>query len=443
MNISKSQVDDLNAVITVAVTEEDYSSKVTETLKNYKRNANIPGFRKGNIPMGLIRKQYGKAVIIDEVNKLIQSSLFEYLQEQDVHYLGNPLPKSEQNIDWDSKDFTFDFDLGLAPEFEVDFGQDLPDYLKVKLSEKDVEDQIERIRTQYGNRLEKQQVSSQEDVLIGAFTADSFEDEEKRGYFRLSDVKEESKELFNEVKVDQQIELVLEDVFAQGAISRHIFGLTDQQVDEVKSQKVTFTVETINFTELAALDEALFKKLYPELGITTQEAFKEQLIKDGEKEFSNQSDQKFLDDVSKAALDNTTFDLPKEFLTRWIQVSGEKELTEQEAQEEFTKNEKGIRYQLIEGKLAKKYDIKVEFEDLKAYIRELVVAQFGRANTPVDDSQLDDIVANVLKNQDEVKQLSEQLVSKKLVSSLKENLTYNQKELSSEEFIKELYPQEA
>ena len=119
MNISKEQIDNLNAVVKVAITKEDYEEKVNDILKNYRKQANIPGFRKGQVPMGLIKKQYGKAVLVDEVNKLLQDNLNKYLTEEKLDVLGNPLPKAQDNFDWDSENFDFEFELGLAPEFEV------------------------------------------------------------------------------------------------------------------------------------------------------------------------------------------------------------------------------------------------------------------------------------------------------------------------------------
>ena len=444
MNISKSQVDDLNAVITIQVTEEDYSNKVTQTLKDYKKKANIPGFRKGNIPMGLIRKQYGKAVVVDEVNKLIQESLFNYLKEEKIAYLGNPIPKQDHEVNWDAKDFTFDFELGLAPEFEVSFGDTVPDYLKVKVTDSDIEEQITRIRTQLGTTTEQEKVSDTEQALVGVFQAEVLGEEGKRGYFKLEDVQEDKRALFLDKKPTEAVEVVLSEIFAQDAISKHIFGLEDDALQGVQNETISFQIEKVNETVPCAIDQALFDKMYPEQGIETEEAFRARLKQDGEKEFENQSDQKFLDDVSKAAIDATEFELPENFLTKWIQIAGEKQLTQEEAQQEFEKSKTGIRYQLIEGKLVEKYDIKIEFQDLKDFIREAVIGQFQRANMPVTgEDQIDGIVENVLKNQDEVRQISEQLLSQKLVSTLKENLTYAETELSSEEFIKKLYPQQA
>ena len=119
MNISKEQIDNLNAVVKVAITKEDYEEKVNDILKNYRKQANIPGFRKGQVPMGLIKKQYGKAVLVDEVNKLIQDNLNKYLTEEKLDVLGNPLPKPQEDFDWNTEDFDFEFELGLAPDFEV------------------------------------------------------------------------------------------------------------------------------------------------------------------------------------------------------------------------------------------------------------------------------------------------------------------------------------
>jgi len=151
MNITKEQIDDLNAVVKVAITKEDYQEKVDTILKDYKKQANIPGFRKGQVPMGLIKKQYGKAVLVDEVNKLLQDNLNKYLTEEKLDVLGNPLPKQQDSFDWDQEELDFEFELGLAPSFEVPLKtKKAITHYKIVADKKMVTEQVERIQKQYG-----------------------------------------------------------------------------------------------------------------------------------------------------------------------------------------------------------------------------------------------------------------------------------------------------
>ena len=174
--------------------------------------------------------------------------------------------------------------------------------------------------------------------------------------------------------------------------------------------------------------------------MTTVTELKEKIKEDAEKQFVQQSDQQLMNDVTEALIEKTEFDLPKEFLQKWIRTVGEKPLTEEEAKEEYQNSEKGLRYQLIEGKIVKENDIQVDFEALKAFAKDKIkeqMAQFGQMDP--SDKELDDIAARILSNQDEVKRLSEQLVNEKLLNFYKDNMKFDEKEVTYDEFVKEIY----
>src|SRR5690606_9127858 len=178
MNITKKDIDKLNAVLTVEVSKDDYSGKVEKVLADYRKNANIPGFRKGHIPMGMIKKQYGKAVLVEEVNKLLQDALHKFLTEENLDVLGNPLPKNEAEINWDADDYSFEFELGLAPEFNIDVkGNEILQY-KIVADEKMLENQVKTIRKQYGKLISKNEVEKG-DEITGTFTSTEKEIEKK------------------------------------------------------------------------------------------------------------------------------------------------------------------------------------------------------------------------------------------------------------------------
>ncbi|MFB0943227.1 MAG: trigger factor, partial [Patiriisocius sp.] len=196
----------------------------------------------------------------------------------------------------------------------------------------------------------------------------------------------------------------------------------------------------VNTREMAALDQELFDKLFGEGVVTSEKALKEKIKEDAEKQFAQQSDQKMLNEVVTSLIENTKFDLPKDFLERWIQVSGEKMMTEEEAKAEYIRSEKGLRYQLIEGKLRADNNLQVTFDELKAYSREMIkgqMAQFGQLDP--SEEELDNIASRILSNQEEVKRLSDQLNSNKLLAFFKENAKLKIKEVSYDKFIKDAY----
>jgi trigger factor len=438
MDIKKKDVDALNAVVTVVISKDDYQEKVTNILNDYKKTANIPGFRKGHIPMGMVKKQYGKSVLVEEVNKLLQEGLHNYLTEEKLDVLGNPLPKNVTEINWDNEEFTFEFDLGLSPSFKVDVAKKSVTAYKVVADNDMLNNQVKTIRKQYG-KLALKTTAAKGDEITGTFTNEE-KNINKNTTIELDSLKGKAqvKALVGAKKGDV-IVLKTKGMFAEDHESQKHFEVSPEDAKGL-AVDVSFTVEEVNTREMAALDQELFDKLFGEGVVTSEKALKEKIKEDAEKQFAQQSDQKMLNDVVASLIENTKFDLPKDFLERWIQVSGEKMMTEEEAKAEYIRSEKGLRYQLIEGKLRADNNLQVTFDELKAYSREMIkgqMAQFGQLDP--SEEELDNIASRILSNQEEVKRLSDQLNSNKLLAFFKENAKLKIKEVSYDKFIKDAY----
>lgn len=438
MNITKTEVDKLNAVVTVSIQKDDYSAKVTSVLNNYRKTANIPGFRKGHVPMGMVQKQFGKAVLVEEVNKLLQDGLQNFLTEEKLDVLGNPLPKNEAEIDWNSDDFSFEFDLGLAPQFEVDIkGKTVTSY-KITADDKMLDNQVKSIRKQYGKLISKQ-VVAKNDEITGTFTSSEKEIDKKTTF--STDVIKGKKQLSALIgaKVGDTVVLKTKGMFADDHDNQKYLGVEHDDAHGLDIE-VSLKIDEVNTREMAELNQELFDKLFGEAVVTSEKELKAKIKEDAEKQFEQQSDQKLLNDVVESLIANTRFSLPDAFLQRWIQISGESPLTEEEAKAEYERSEKGLRYQLIEGKLRAEHDLRVSFDELKEYSRNMIkgqMAQFGQMN-PTEE-EIDGIVARILANKEEVTRLSDQLNTAKLLQFFKDNAKLKTKEISYEKFIKEAY----
>ncbi|VXB15230.1 Trigger factor [Flavobacterium sp. 9AF] len=439
MNITREQVDALNAIVTVAVTKEDYADKVQKVLADYRKNANIPGFRKGAVPMSLIQKQYGKAVLLDEVNKILQSSLNDYLVEEKLDILGNPLPKVTEEFDWNKDNFTFEFELGLAPEFAVDLDANSNvTKFDIVADEKMLDEQVERIQKQYGKMISQDKVS-EDHTLRGTFS------NEEKGIHNTTTI---TLDIFNDKKVAKKfvgkkvgdvVELETKGLFDDDHKLMDYLKVSHDDVHGL-DVVVNFNIEEINAVEKAELNQELFDKLFGEGNVTSVEELKTKIKEDAEGQFGQQADQKFLNDVIESLIENTKFELPAVFLKKWIQTVGETPLSPEQAEEEYAKSEKGLRYQLIENKIIASNNLQIQFEDLKAHTAELIkkqMAQFGQLN-PTDE-EVDGIVARVLSNQEEVKRLSEQVMNEKMLTLFKEKINAKSKKVNYQEFIKEMY----
>ncbi len=439
MNITRENKDALNAVVKIDIEKNDYSEKVEKILTDYRKSANIPGFRKGQVPLGLIKKQYGKAVLVDEVNKLLQESLGKYLNDEKLDVLGNPLPKQQDDIDWDADAFSFEFEIGLSPEFDIKLnGRKSIKHYTIIADDKMIDDQITNIQKQYGQLISKSEVTDGDEVT-GVFFNDE-EGIESTTTISLDKIKGKANlKKFVGAKVGDIITVKTKGLFKDDHDLMTYLKVDHDKAHDLNVQ-LTFTVNEINERGLADLDQELFDKLFGKDAIKSITELKARIKADAEKQFVQQSDQKLLNDVTEYLVENTKFDLPSEFLQKWLQTVGEEPLTEVQAKEEYEKSEKSMRYQLIESKLIVDNNLQVNFEELKAYAGEMIkgqMAQFGQLNP--SDKEVEDIVARVLSNQDEVKRMSEQLTSQKLLNFYKENANLKVKKLAYDAFVKEVY----
>lgn len=439
MNVVKTQIDTLNAELKVSIEKSDYANKVDDILKNYRKTANVPGFRKGQVPMGMIKKQYGKAVLVDEVNKLIQSGISNFLEEEKLAILGNPLPKEDDQIDWDADVLEFVFELGLAPEFEVAIkSKKAITHYNIVADKKMLDEQVERIALQYGKLVPADKVSDASEITLVIKNEEAGVDNKTTITLEQINAKDAVKKI-KAAKSGDVLELSTKELFKDQAVLARALGKEEAEVADLDIN-LNISIEGITNREPAELNQELFDKLFGKDEVKSEEELRAKLTEDAQGQFEQQADQKLLNDVTENLVESTKFDLPAEFLTKWIRVSGEKEISQEEAAAEYEKAEQGLRYQLIEGKIIQDNKLQIEFEELKDFAKGLIkeqMAQYGQLNP--DEKELDGIAARVMSNQDEVKRLQEQLMSKKLVAFYKENANLKTKELSYDKFVKEVY----
>ena len=440
MNISRTDLDALNATININLKRSDFQEKVTEVLTSYRKTANIPGFRKGHAPMGMIKKQYEQAVTADEVNKILREQLDTFIKEEKLNLLGNPLPKSpEQELDWSADSIDFEFELGLAPKFDVKL-----DILKkviryeIKPDAKMLTEQLDYVRKQYG-KLVSQKNPAKGFEITAQFRNEALE-LEKMGTFTLEDIKaKKAVSTLKEAASGDIVTLLGKGLFSDEAKAKQLLAVDDDQLKAISTVELTVEIKEINERIPAELNQELFDKLYAS-GTVTSEADLKDKIKDGlQKQFEPQADQKLLNDITEYLVEKTRFDLPSDFLKRWMQTAGKEPMTPEAAVEEFDKSEKGIRYQLIEGKLIEKHKLDMTFDELKEFTTSLVQNQMMQYGQQADPTQIEGIVSNVLSNQEEAKRISEQLMSNKMLTFFKENAPLKIKKVGFDAFIKEAY----
>jgi len=439
MNITKENIDALNAVVKVEISAADYKEKVDKILQDYRLKANIPGFRKGHVPMGMVKKQYGKSIMIDEVNKLLQDSLNNFLIEEKLDILGNPLPKMQDDFSWEAENYSFEFELGLAPEFKIDLDAKKKITQYNIIADKELlKKEIDNITKRYGKLVIKDVVA--EGVNIAGTFVNDEKEINKKATISFDTIKgKANQKKFLGLKVGDVVVVNTKGLFDDDHKLMGALGVDHDAIHGLDID-VTFTIEEINVNEPAEINQELFDKIFGADVVKSEEELKAKIKEDAEKQFQSQADQQLLNAVTEYLVENTKFDLPAEFLKKWLAVAGEKPMTPEQAAEEFEKSEKGLRYQLIEGKVLKDNELQINIEELKDFTKGFVktqMAQYGQLNP--EEKELDEIVQRVLSNQDETKRLQEQLVSQKLLNFYKENITFKVKDVNYEEFVKEVY----
>jgi len=440
MDISKTDIDQLNSVINMTIDRKDYEKKVGSVLSDYRKNANIPGFRKGHVPMGMIKKQYEKAVIADEVNKLLRENLDKYIKDEKLELLGNPIPKaSKEDLDWEASQLNFEFELGLAPKFDIKLNvlKKVVCY-EIEPEKKMIQEQIIHLQKQYGKLVSQKKI--EKGYEITAQFRNQEVELETMVNFSIEDIK--SKKLIlalNDAKTGAILSFPAKRLFKDNVTAKRLLSVDDKKLEDIFKVDVTIELKEINERILADLNQELFDKLY-EPGTVSSVKDLEEKIKVGlQTQFEPQANQKLMNDISEAIVEKTKFKLPVDFLKKWIQTSAKEPMTKEEAINEFNKSEKGIRYQLIEGKIISENELNITFEELKDFTAIMVQKQMLQYGQTPEKDKLDEIVSNIMSNQEETRRISEQLMGDKMLNFYKDKAPLKTKKIGFDAFIKQAY----
>ncbi|MDK7374862.1 MULTISPECIES: trigger factor [Weeksella] len=432
MNITKNTTGNLSAVISVAIDKADYQEKVDDVLKQYKKTANIKGFRKGHVPMSFVKKQYEKPVIFDVVNELLQKELNNYINEEKISILGNPIPVAQDNIDWDADQLTFDFEIGLAPEIEVDLKAiEVPAY-EIYVSDEEVDKYVKNFAQRYG-KMENVDTVEENTVLKVEVKEKENENAVKNAYIRMDEVKDQK--VFVGKKVNDTFDINTKEIFEEEENAENVFNLP-KEVFVDGGVELVMTIKEINKITDAAIDQELFDKVYGEGSVDSEEAFRDKIKSESEKMYAKETDRQLMNEVVEKVIENTKVELPEEFLIKWLQFSNENITSEEQAKDELEKISKSLKYQLIESRLAEAKEIEVTADEVKAEAEKAIreqLAMYGQNAIPEETMQ--SIIGSALTNQEEYNRLSYQVFTDKMLAVYKEGVKMSPKKVTLDEFI--------
>ena len=445
MKITQNNINDLQAELKVVITPEDYQEKVDKELKNYRKNAEIPGFRKGKVPMSVINKKYRIPVLVDQVNKLLQEDLYKYISSEKVKVLGSPMPKDSQQVDWENTStFTFEFEIGLSPDLDVKITKkDKVKYYQIQADNKLVDNYANDIAKRYG-AMSKPEISEEGDLVFCEIVQIDVD-----GNVMENGVRNEatvSMDFISDKKIKKQFIGVTEGdsftVNVMKAFTNHtdlssMLNITHDQLHDLSSEDFQFTVKNVSRIKPSEMNQEFFEKVYGKDSVKTEKEFKERIKDEAERSFVPESDRMLKNDVVTYLIDKIKFDMPDEFLKRWLVHTSEKKVTLEQIESEYDMYSKSLRWQLIENNILENYNVKVSTEEVENHTKSLITMQMQQYGQPVpQEDKMNEIVASILKKEDERKKIYDQLYDVKSLEVYKENFKLTEKAISYDDFVK-------
>ena len=445
MKLTQSKAKDLMATITVELVAADYSEKVDKILKDYRKTADVPGFRKGKTPMAIINKKYRTSVIVEEVNKLLQDELYKHISAEKVRVLGSPMPIDETPIDWENtEDFTFQYEVGLAPEFDVKItAKDKLNYYKIKADAKLVDGYCTDIAKRYG-KMSNPEVSVEGDLIFcaisqldvdGSVMSNGISNEATVAMEYIADAK--IKKQFVGVKKDDVLKVNVMKAFTNHSDLGSMLNVSHDALHNLTSEEFQFTVKNINQLAPAELTTELFDKVYGEGKVKDVKEFKAKVQEEAEVQFVGESDRMLKNDIVTYFIEKLKLQMPDDFLKRWLVQTSEQPITMEMLATEYDMYAKSLQWQLIENKILENYEVKVTQEDVLNQTKKLIGSQMKQYGQPEgDDAQLTDIATNILKNEEERKKIYDQIFDERTLVVYKENFKLTEKNVTYDEFVK-------
>ena len=436
MNITREQRDGGVSIVKVVVGEADYGQAVEKQLREYKRKANVPGFRPGMVPMGIVKKMYGKHVVAEQSYHLASNSVFEYLQKENIDYVGDVIPSEEQGaFDFENgTEFEFVFEYGEAPKIEMELGaKDKIVYNKIKIDKKMRGDFRSNYLRRYGRLVEVDKVSSDEALSVTLDNGDMRIEEAYVGLISMSD--EERKE-WKGKKVGYKTTVNIEELYKKPEQRAAILSVKEEELASVKPE---FELEITKIRKFAEpeLNEEFFKMAFPAGNVTNEEQFEAFIDEQIEGELKRECDFLFVNTVRNYVVEKAALAMPEEFLKRWLYVINEGKFSREEIEKDFAAFIKMFTWNYLQKHFIKEGDIKVTNEEAKAEAMSFAAmqfAQYGMPNAPED--MLQNFAKQIMDNKEQLQKIYEKLFEEKVVEYIRGKVKVTEKAISADDFAK-------
>lgn len=443
MNIQKEDVSELNSIIRIRIAPEDYQKDVESAIKKFQKSATMPGFRKGMVPSGMIKKMYGKSFLSEELNKIVSKSLHEFLQENKISVLGDPLPKEnnahDNNFDQPA-DFEFLFEVGIAPNIDLNLSSlKAVDFYEIEVDDKRVDTYVDDLRRKHG-KFSNPEASDDKSILYGDLVELDETGNEKEGGIRSTTtisvdlVKDEAaKKKLVGIKKDDEVVFNPMKAMQDATEVAYMLRIEKDKAAELTSD-FKYKILSVNQVDKLEVAQELFDKVYGENTVTTEDEFRNRVKADIAAMFGNEARHKFNHDAEDVILHEVKMALPDDFLKRWIVAANEKPLTPEQLDKEYPMYARELKWKMIENKIATDIDLKIEQEDMMDYAASVIMQQFGQYQLGQD--MIADFAKRYLEKEENVNKAGEAVKTKKVFDYLNQTLAKNVKPVSYDEFTK-------
>ena len=438
MNIKHENVPGQVQELVIEIQKEDYAENVDKALKKQRREVAVPGFRKGNAPMGIVQKMYGKNILVMEIDRLVNEQIDKYFKDNDVKYIFEPMPvEGKSQVDFDNPDnFTFTYEYALRPEVKIDY-KTMPavtDFTIVP-SKEEITNYIDQLRERHGKYVTPDTIEKNDSI-----SADY--GGEKEAFFFIRDLKEEAQKALIGKKVDEKVTLAMRQAFSSDPFFARAFDLKVEELKEDDPYTYELTIKRIGRIEPAELNEEFFKVAYPNGNVTNEKQLKEEAKNVLAEQYKPDTERLFMNKAIETLLDNVTVELPDDFMKRYIKAV-QKDMKDEDLEKQFDQYKRSFQWQILENNIVEGEDVNVTREDIENYFRDYFVkSYFGNFNPESVKDQLDKIVADAMKNQEYVKNAYDLLYDKKLVEVLRKKMNIDHKEGDFKAFVNEISPKD-
>ena len=430
MNITKKQIDDHSLQVTVSIEENDYKEKVKKALNDVRRKLDIKGFRKGMVPMGMVEKMYGRSTLLEQVNTIISQALNDYMEKEEIRIIGEPLASEEQaKTDWDNDvDFSFSFDLMLAPKVDIPIDKDLHiPLVKKAVTDKETDEYITGLLNQHGTMDVADKVEKEDFLKVDLRQGENMITD---SYLNLKSVaKLKDKKIFIGKTAGEEITADITTLFAKEEERAMLLQVKPEELEKYPDPVFVFTIKEIKRFKTAEENQELYDKLYGEGTVTTHEAFVEKIKVQIEKNHEGESNYQFAQDVRKILLDKADIKLPENLLKRWLYEGNDGKFTMEQIEKDFPAFLEDFRWQLVRESIMKAAGIKVEKDDMIQSAVAMARYQFAMYGmNDVADEHLIKYAESMLANEKEARNLYERAEENKVISYIRENVSVDIKE---------------